>query len=89
MRELPYATGGALKKTEEFLFLELTLTRLTQCQTLIAFLFLFVFPFFGLLRAETVAYGGSQAKGRMGAVAASRHHSHSNTRSEPNLQPTP
>ena len=31
------------------------------------------------------AYGGSQAKGRMGAIAASLHHSHSNSRSEPHL----
>ena len=33
--------------------------------------------FFGLLRATPVAYGGSQARARIGAVAASLHHSHS------------
>ena len=30
-----------------------------------------------------MAYGGSQAGGRIGAVAAGLHHSHSNTVSEP------
>ena len=35
------------------------------------------------------AYGGSQARGPIGAVAAGLHHSHSNTRSKPCVQPTP
>ena len=35
------------------------------------------------------AYGGSQARGPIGAVAASLHQSHSNSGSEPSLQPTP
>ena len=39
--------------------------------------------FFG---ATPVAYGGSQARGRVGAAAAGLHHSHSNTGSEPCLQ---
>ena len=34
-----------------------------------------------------MAYGGSQAIGQVGAVAAGL--SHSNTRSKPHLQPTP
>ena len=51
---------------------------------------LFYFYFmFCLFRATPVAYGGSQARGRIGAVAACLHHSHSNTGSEPHLQPTP
>ena len=33
------------------------------------------------------AYGGSQARGLIGATAAGLHHSH--TRSEPHLRPTP
>ena len=45
--------------------------------------------FFGLFRAATMAYGGSQARDRIRAVATSLHHSHSNTRSEPCLRPTP
>ena len=48
-------------------------------------------PFFwgGLFRAAPVAYKDSQARGRMGAVAASLRHSHSNARSELSLRPTP
>ena len=48
------------------------------------FLGLFVFS-----RAAPMARGGSQTRGLIGAVAASLHHSHSNARSEPCLQPTP
>ena len=36
-----------------------------------------------------MAYGGSQARGPIGAVAASLCDSHGNIRSEPHLQPTP
>ena len=36
-----------------------------------------------------MAYGGSQARGLIGAVAASLHQSHSNAGSKPSLQPTP
>ena len=43
------------------------------------------FFFFSFLRAEPVAYGSSQARGRVRGAAAS--HSHSNPRSEPHLQP--
>ena len=53
---------------------------------------LFVLSFF--FRAAPVAYEGSQARGPIGAVAASLHHSdrnasHRNARSELHLQPTP
>ena len=50
-----------------------------------SFLLLLLFLF--LFRAAPVAYGGSQARGLIGATAAS--HSHSNTRLEPCLWPTP
>ena len=44
--------------------------------------FLFIYLFIYLLfRATPVAYGGSQARGRIGATAASLHHSHSKARS--------
>ena len=49
---------------------------------------LFFGGFFGpflSFRVATMAYGGSQARGRIGAVAAGLHHSHSNTRFEPHL----
>ena len=49
----------------------------------------FLFFVFCLFRAALVACGGSQAKGQIGAVAASLCHSHSNAGSEPQLQPTP
>ena len=39
--------------------------------------------------AAPAAYGGSQARGRIGATAASLHCSHSNVGSEPRLQRTP
>ena len=42
-----------------------------------------------VFRATAVAHGGSQARGLIGAVAASLHHSHSNEGSEPRLQSTP
>ena len=54
--------------------------------------FLFSFFFFlafCLFRAIPAAYGGSQARGPTGAVAAGQSHSHSNAGSEPSLRPTP
>ena len=50
---------------------------------------LFNFFVFCLFRAEPTPYGGSQARGPIGAVAAGLHHSHSNARSELHLQPRP
>ena len=44
---------------------------------------------FFFFRATPVAYGGSQARGRIGAVATGLRQSHSNAGSEPCLQPTP
>ena len=38
--------------------------------------------FFAISRAALLAYGGSQARGLIRAVAAGLHHSHSNTGSE-------
>ena len=40
-------------------------------------------------RATPTAYGSSQARGSIGAGAASLHHSHSNTRPKLCLRPTP
>ena len=54
--------------------------------TLAGFFFLsFFFLSSCLFRASPTAYGGSQARGRTGAVAAGLRSSHSNTRSEPCL----
>ena len=52
----------------------------------VVWLFFFVCLFF---RATLVAYGGFQPRGRMGAVAAGLHQSHSNAESKLSLQPTP
>ena len=49
----------------------------------------FFFLSFCLLRATPEAYGGSHARGLIGALAAGPHQSHSNTRSKPSLRPTP
>ena len=52
------------------------------------FVFLsFLVPYFS--SAISAAYGGSQAKGSIGAIAASLHQSHSNLGCKPHLQPTP
>ena len=50
---------------------------------------LFFFFFFAFSRAAPEAYGGSQARGRIKAVAAGLCQSHSSAGSEPRLQPTP
>jgi len=39
--------------------------------------------------AAPAAYGGSQARGQIGAVATGLRQSHSNVGSKPRLQPTP
>ena len=68
------------------LYVLLQLTEVSDDQHLKIFFFFFVFlPFQVPLPA---AYGGSQARGLIEAVADSLRQSHSNTRSEPCLRPT-
>ena len=55
-------------------------------QELCRFLFFLLFFWGGV---TPVAYGSSQDRGPIEAVAASLHHSHSNTGSKPCLRPTP
>ena len=50
---------------------------------------MFVFGLFATSRAASAAYGGSQARGLIGAVAAGLHQSHSNVGAELRLRPTP
>ena len=50
---------------------------------------LFVCLFIVFSRAARTAYGGSQARDLIGAVAAGLRQSHSNSGSESHLQPTP
>ena len=45
--------------------------------------------FFAFSRAAPAAYGGSQARGQVRAVATGLRQSHSSARCEPRLQPTP
>ena len=46
----------------------------------LSFIYLFIyFCLFAISWAAPAAYGGSQARGRIGAVATSQRHSHSNT----------
>ena len=59
-----------------------------MCAYSIVLLLLF-FVFVCHFRAAPVAFGGSQARGGIGAVAASLRHSHSNARSKMCLQPMP
>ena len=40
--------------------------------------FIYLFIYFCLFRAEPTAYGGSQARGPIGAVASGLHQGHSN-----------
>ena len=41
-----------------------------------------------LIQVNSKAYGGSQARGQIKAIAASLHHNHSNAGSKPHLRPT-
>ena len=82
-RGLPYAMGVALKgknKNNKNTHKNPQKTSLPQTET---------FSFFGLFRAAPPAYGSSQARGQIGAVATSLHHSHSNAGSKLCLQHTP
>ena len=51
--------------------------------------FILFYLFFVFSRAAPAAYGDSQAKGLIGAIAAGLCHSHSNVVSKPRLRPTP
>ena len=53
------------------------------------FNFFFFFGLFAIYRAAATAYGGSQARGLIGAVATDLRQSHSNARSKPSMRPTP
>ena len=53
------------------------------------FIYLFIFCLFAFSWAAPTAYGGSRARGLIGAVATGLHQSHNNAGSEPCLRPTP
>ena len=52
-------------------------------------LFVCLFCLFAISWAAPAVYGGPQARGPIEAVATGLRQSHSNTGSEPHLQPTP
>ena len=56
---------------------------------LLLYLFIYLFCLFAISWAALAAYGGSQARSPIGAVATSLCQSPSNSGSEPQLQPTP
>jgi len=61
-------------------------------QYVLIFFFFFFLSFVVVVAiswAAPAAYGGSQARGLVGAVATGLRQSHSNAGSEPRLQPTP
>ena len=61
-----------------------------KAEVFLLLLFVFVFlSFFAISWAAPAAYGGSQARGGIGAVATGLRQSHSNSGSKPGLQPTP
>jgi len=55
----------------------------------LSFVFSVVVVIVAISWAAPSAYGGSQARGLIGAVATCLRQSHSNAGSEPRLQPTP
>ena len=55
----------------------------------VIYIYIYIFYLFAISWAASEAYGGSQARGLIGAVAAGLHQSHSNLGSEPRLQSTP
>ena len=70
------------------------LSEIFLCVCVCMVLFFFFLPFFFLVffclsRAAPVAYGGSQVRGPIGAVATGLRQSHNNKGSELCLQPTP
>ena len=56
---------------------------------IIFYFFVCSFGLFAISWAAPAAYGGSRARGRIGAVAASLRQCHSNAGSEPRLPPPP
>ena len=80
-QELPHAMGVAPPKKSYF-----------HGAYIQAFIYLFIYLFifiFCLFAISWAAHGGSQDRGRIGAVAAGLCQSYSNAGSEASLQPTP
>ena len=91
-REPPYAVGAAqeiAKKKNGFCkVLGISITILLSFFLSFVFFVVVVAVVAAISRAAPAAYGDSQARGLIGAVAAGLCQSHSNVRSYPHLQPT-
>ena len=86
---LPCGIIWILSSCAWLISLNLSLSRFIHAVAYCRIFFFFFFFSFCLLRATPVAYGSSQARGGIGAVAASLHHSHSNAGSKPHLRSAP
>ena len=74
---------GSASREMMLYFIRTFRVRLTEEVIFKQILPLSLFFFFFLFRDIPAAYGGSQARGEMGAVAASLPHGHSNARTKP------
>jgi len=83
------AGGGGLWTGHKDIFSILLEAKQGQRQGNMNSFFFFLVFFFAVSWAAPAAYGGSQARGQIGAVAASLRQSHGNAGSELCLQPTP
>ena len=75
-------------QTKTTVFLKSLNKLFPSLQLILEYIFCFCFLFFCFSRGALMAYGGSQSRGQIRAVAASLCHSHSNTGLEPLLQLT-
>ena len=69
--------------------LEQEIAPLTDENTNVTMKLDFFFGLFAFSSATLAAYGGSQTRVLIGAIATGLHQSHSNAGSQPRLQPTP
>ena len=76
------------KEKKNFPFQFLRYSQTIKFTILFLFIYLFYFCLFAFSSADPAAYRGSQAGGRIRAVATGLRHSHSHAGSKPRLQPT-
>ena len=82
-------TGNKVSSLRVWLPLQLSYYKFQLRSALLLFFFFSFLSFCYFFGATPVAYGDSQARGLIGDVATDLRQSHSNTGSEPGLQPTP
>ena len=82
-----YSLSSSTQRIDADEFVNKTENNLQDTKLLL--LLLLLFCLFAFSRATPLAYGSSQARGQMGAVATSLRQNHSNTGSDPHLCPAP